>query len=139
MVRPAAPSPDVVNAPADRPAEAEALPAGCGCAGFDQCARAAEGTASLAGKVTCDSQSGIASSEVVSRGTPGMSQPGSVMAASLRRTIGSSLAHKFDYSANYRHFLAILFTPVGNMSAKVRAGRRLLLQSGSAETSRLER
>jgi hypothetical protein len=87
------------NAPADNPEDAEMLPARClrpdllrcrdeaavGEAAADEAA-AAEAAAPAPGEGSC--------------GTPGMSQPGSAIVASLRKDRSPiSTAHMFDYSA----------------------------------------
>ena len=101
---PAPGSPNGANAPADNPEHADTLPAralrpdlsrrGDEVAPEDAVAEEAD-----ADEEEPSTAAGASASEGASCGTPGMSQPGSVIAASLRQdTSPISTAHTFDYS-----------------------------------------
>jgi hypothetical protein len=93
----ALPLPNGANAPADSPELADRLPVRA--VRPDLPRRGDEATVGEAPTVEASAEAGTSTPGEGSRGTPGMSQPGSVMVASLRlRDRLNSTDHVFDYT-----------------------------------------
>jgi hypothetical protein len=98
------PSSNGANAPADSPEHADSLPALA--ARLDLALRGEE--SAVTGQEA--ELSGAAALPGSARGTPGMSQPGSVIVASLRQDRSLiSTAHTFDNTGSYSYFRPIIY------------------------------